>query len=91
LTYYLNRLQRLDAERDYCVTLNEDVPEEHVLARIAYTHPLYTVGTLAAQESLRRLSGKRNTLYAGAHLGNGFHEDGLPSTVAAAAALGVRW
>jgi predicted NAD/FAD-binding protein len=91
LTYYLNRLQRLEAERDYCVTLNQAVPEEHVLARLSYTHPLYTVGTLQAQEGLRRLSGARHTLYAGAHLGNGFHEDGLASGVAAAAALGVTW
>jgi predicted NAD/FAD-binding protein len=91
LTYHLNRLQQLEAERDYCVTLNQDVPEEHVLARFAYSHPLYTVGTLRAQQELRRLSGARHTLYAGAHLGNGFHEDGLAAGVAAAAALGVSW
>jgi len=91
LTYYLNKLQRLDADRDYCVTLNQDVPEEHVLARLSYTHPLFTVGTLQAQNDLRGLSGERGTHYAGAHFGNGFHEDGLASGVAAAAALGVRW
>ena len=73
------------------MTLNQDVPEEHVLARFAYSHPLYTVGTLRAQQELRRLSGARHTLYAGAHLGNGFHEDGLAAGVAAAAALGVSW
>ena len=49
------------------------------------------VGTLRGQQELRRLSGARHTLYAGAHLGNGFHEDGLASGVAAAAALGVDW
>jgi predicted NAD/FAD-binding protein len=91
LTYHLNRLQGLDADREYCVTLNEDVPAEHVLARFSYAHPQYTVGTLAAQEALRALSGRRRTHYAGAHLGNGFHEDGLASGVRAAAALGVSW
>jgi uncharacterized protein len=91
LTYYLNKLQRLEAERDYCVTLNQQVDDEHVLARFAYSHPLYTVGTLRAQDALRRLSGVRRTYWAGAHLGNGFHEDGLASGVAAAAALGVDW
>jgi uncharacterized protein len=91
LTYYLNRLQQLDAEEHYCVTLNQRVPEEHVLARLAYDHPLFTLETLAAQRGLRALSGRRRTWYAGAHHGNGFHEDGLASAVRAAAALGVDW
>ncbi len=38
LTYYLNRLQGLESDRDYCVTLNQDVAEEHVLAA-ALLHP----------------------------------------------------
>ncbi len=90
ITYHLNRLQALDAGRDYCVTLNEAVPDEHVLGRFTYEHPLYTVGTLRAQAELRALAGGR-THYAGAHLGNGFHEDGLASGVAVARALGVEW
>ncbi len=90
ITYHLNRLQGLAAERDYCVTLNEAVPEEHTLARIVYEHPLYTVDTLRAQAELPRLAGGR-THYAGAYFGNGFHEDGLASGVAVARALGVEW
>jgi predicted NAD/FAD-binding protein len=90
ITYHLNRLQALDAERDYCVTLNQDVPDEHVLERIVYAHPLYTVEALRAQAELPRLAGGR-THYAGAYFGNGFHEDGLASGVAVARALGVDW
>jgi predicted NAD/FAD-binding protein len=90
ITYHLNRLQALDAERDYCLTLNEDVPDEHVLQRFTYEHPLYTVATLHAQGELPRLAGGR-THYAGAYFGNGFHEDGLASGVAVARALGVDW
>lgn len=93
ITYHLNRLQRLEADRDYCVTLNasERVDPGHVIARLTYEHPLYTHESIAAQPELRRLSGSRHTYFAGAHLGNGFHEDGLRSGVAAAAALGVEW
>ena len=91
VTYYLNRLQQLEAERDYCVTLNEPVAEEHVLGRFTYEHPLYTVSTMRAQRELPSLSGERRTWYAGAHFGNGFHEDGLASGVRAAAGLGVAW
>ena len=90
ITYHLNRLQALEAERDYCVTLNEHVPEEHVLERFTYEHPLYTVETLRAQAELPRLAAAR-THYAGAYFGNGFHEDGLASGVAVARALGVEW
>jgi len=90
ITYHLNRLQALDTDRDYCVTLNEDVPDEHVLARFEYEHPLYTVDTLRAQRELPLLAGGR-VHFAGAYFGNGFHEDGLASAVAAARALGVEW
>ena len=91
ITYYLNRLQRLDADRDYCVTLNEHVAPEHVIERTVMEHPLYTLESLAAQRELASLSGRRRTYYAGAHHGNGFHEDGLASGVRVAAALGVDW
>ena len=91
VTYYLNRLQAIDDEIDYCVTLNERIDDEHVIRRIVYDHPLYTVDSLAAQAGLRTLSGQRHTHFAGAHHGNGFHEDGLASGVRAAAALGVKW
>jgi len=91
VTYYLNRLQRLDTEQDWCVTLNGEVAEEHVVERTTFEHPLFTPEMLAAQRELPALSGTRRTWYAGAHHGNGFHEDGLASGVAAAESLGVRW
>ena len=91
MTYLLNRLQHLDADVDYCLTLNEDVGEEHVLDRGVFEHPLYTVDAVAAQRELPSLSGVRRTYFAGAYHGNGFHEDGLASGVRAASALGVTW
>ncbi len=93
VTYYLNRLQRLDTETDYCVTLNrsDEIDPERTLMRAVYTHPLYTLESLASQAALPTLSGQRNTEYAGAYHGYGFHEDGFASGVRAAAALGVDW
>jgi len=91
ITYWLNSLQGIESDVDYCVSLNTPVREEAVIARFRYAHPLYTVATPSAQARLRELSGARGTYYAGAHLGNGFHEAGLESGVAAAAALGVAW
>lgn len=93
MTYYLNRLQNLDTDEHYCVTLNRtaEIDPERILMRTVYEHPLYTHEALRGQRELEALAGQRHTVFAGAHLGNGFHEDGLASGVRAAAALGVEW
>ncbi|GHJ37143.1 NAD(P)/FAD-dependent oxidoreductase [Streptomyces sp. TS71-3] len=92
VSYHMNRLQRLAATRDYLVTLNaaDRVGTGHVLARMVYEHPVYTLRSVAAQQRLAEL-GTAVTAYAGAYHGWGFHEDGCRSGVEAAAALGVRW
>ena len=93
ITYYLNRLQRLESDRHYCVTLNRssEIAEESVIRRIAYEHPLYTFASLEAQAELPGLNGPRRTAFAGAWQGFGFHEDGFASGLRAAAAFGVEW
>jgi predicted NAD/FAD-binding protein len=93
VTYYLNRLQRLETDKHYCVTLNRSdaVDPSRVIMRTVTQHPLFTPETLAAQRALTAVSGQRRTAYAGAHFGNGFHEDGLASGVRAAQVLGVPW
>ncbi len=73
------------------MTLNGEIADEHVVDRTVFEHPLFTTDTVAAQSELRQLSGERRTWYAGAHFGNGFHEDGLASGVAAAEGLGACW
>jgi predicted NAD/FAD-binding protein len=93
MTYYLNKLQALDAAEDWCLTLNrtDEIDEERIVDRTVFEHPLYTVESLRAQRELPGLSADRHTLYAGAYHGFGFHEDGLASGVRAAAELGVAW
>jgi predicted NAD/FAD-binding protein len=92
VSYDMNRLQRLDEPRDHVVTLNPGgrVDEDTVLARMRYTHPVYTAESVAAQATLPALSDDR-LAFAGAYHGWGFHEDGCLSGVRAAAALGVTW
>jgi predicted NAD/FAD-binding protein len=91
LTYHLNRLQRLDEDREYLVTLNparEPAPQT-VIRRMTYTHPIYTRQSVSTQSDLPRLNGGNRTHFCGAYFGNGFHEDGLVSAIAAAEDLGV--
>ncbi len=91
LTYHLNRLQNLDEDRDYLVTLNperEPAPET-VIRRMSYTHPVFTRDSVASQSELSRINGVNRTHFCGAYFGNGFHEDGFRSAVAVADDLGV--
>ncbi|MBV9595003.1 MAG: FAD-dependent oxidoreductase, partial [Actinobacteria bacterium] len=92
VSYNMNRLQRLQTDEQYVVTLNgeDSVDPDTVLARMTYEHPVYTAESVAARARLTSLNGHR-VAYAGAYHGWGFHEDGARSGVEAAAALGVNW
>jgi predicted NAD/FAD-binding protein len=92
VSYNLNRLQRLDTEVPYIVTLNgaEAVNPDKVIARMVYEHPIYTADSVAARRRLGELNDDV-IAFAGAYHGWGFHEDGCLAGVAAAASLGVDW
>jgi predicted NAD/FAD-binding protein len=92
MTYSLNRLQRLESETEYCVTLNrsDEIDPEQVIAAFEDFHPQMTLGSVAAQADLPLLNGQRHTAFAGAWQGYGFHEDGLVSGLRAASALGAQ-
>jgi uncharacterized protein len=85
VTYHMNRLQSLDADREFCVTLNRpaDIDPARVISTIDYAHPVYTHAGLAAQRSWDRISGAGRTHYCGAYWGWGFHEDGVVSALRA--------
>lgn len=92
VTYWMNRLQRHRAARDFLVTLNdrERLDPESIVATMEYEHPIYTPETVHAQSRLSSLATDR-TVYAGAYHGWGFHEDGCRSGVEAARHFGVAW
>ena len=51
--------------------------------------PAYTFRTLDGQRRVGELNGRDRIYYAGAHLGYGFHEDGVASAAHVATMLGV--
>ncbi|SIS19025.1 NAD(P)/FAD-dependent oxidoreductase [Williamsia sterculiae] len=92
VTYWMNRLQALDAGRDYFVSLNagDRVDPRSVIAEIHYSHPQYTPAAVAAQAHLPALN-TTHTAFAGAYHGWGFHEDGCRSGTLAAEHFGAGW
>ena len=85
LTYWMNNLQRLPTETPICVTLNrtEAIDPEKVIAKVDYSHPVFTPGGVAAQARHGEISGVNRTHYCGAWWGWGFHEDGVVSALRA--------
>jgi predicted NAD/FAD-binding protein len=91
VTYDMNRLQSLDADRDFCVTLNrsEAIDPERVIGAAELSHPVFTHAALAAQRRWAEVSGVRRTHYCGAYWGFGFHEDGVQSALRVCERFGV--
>ncbi|WP_456697548.1 NAD(P)/FAD-dependent oxidoreductase [Aeromicrobium sp. P5_D10] len=92
VTYWMNLLQGIESRDPFLVTLNatEQIDPATIVATMAYTHPIYTPVSVAAQRELSGLFTEQ-TVFAGAYHGWGFHEDGCRSGVDAAAALGTPW
>jgi len=92
VTYHMNRLQSLAADREFMVTLNrtEAIDPDEVIRVIDYAHPVFTPEGVRAQERWDEISGVRRTHYCGAYWGWGFHEDGIWSALRVSEALGGR-
>lgn len=90
VTYWMNKLQPLDTEQQFFVTLNpaREPDPDLVHYEKMYDHPIFDLSTLEAQKRLLDIMGHRQIWYAGAHFGYGFHEDGLQSGLYAAEKLG---
>jgi len=85
LTYHMNRLQRLDSQQQYFVTLNsrELIGTDRIVYETRYEHPVFTAGAVAAQQRKHEIDGARRTFYCGAYWRYGFHEDGVLSALSA--------
>ena len=85
VTYDMNRLQSLSADRQFCVTLNrtEAIDPAKIIRRIDYDHPVFTRAGMAAQHRHGEISGRNRTHYCGAYWRWGFHEDGVWSALRA--------
>jgi len=82
-------LQPLPFAQPVVVSLNplrEPAPDK-VLASYQYAHPVFDSAAIEAQQRLPEIQGHQHVWFCGAWTGYGFHEDGLKSGRAVAAAL----
>ena len=79
VTYYMNRLQNLNTQQNYFVSLNleKQIDPSKVIRHIAYMHPVFNQQAINAQNQFSEINGIKNTWYCGAYWRNGFHEDGV--------------
>lgn len=85
MSYWMNRLHRLEAERQYFVTLNrtDALDPAKIIDVVRCAHPVMTHEAVAAQRRWDEVSGTDRVHYCGAYWRWGFHEDGCWSAIRA--------
>ena len=91
VSYDMTRLQKLDTQNSYFVTLNpqRSIPQAHIIKQMNYTHPQYSFEAFNSQKDLPSLNENQNTFFCGSYFGYGFHEDGVNSALAVGKKFGV--
>ncbi|KAF7030074.1 hypothetical protein CFC21_041689 [Triticum aestivum] len=87
VTYWLNKIQKIESVRPFLVTLNPPRVPDHVLLKWSTSLPVPSVAAAKAYLQLDQIQGKRGIWFCGAYQGHGFHEDGLKAGKAAAQGL----
>ncbi|PKI14843.1 NAD(P)/FAD-dependent oxidoreductase [Colwellia sp. 12G3] len=83
VTYNMNILQGIQSKHAFCVTLNQkdDIDPKEILREFTYHHPVFSAGSIKAQQQRHTICGHNHTHFAGAYWHSGFHEDGVRSAV----------
>lgn len=81
LSYHMNALQDLDADVEFCVSINQKdrIDRNTILYQTDYSHPVYTLKSVAARQRWSEISGVNKLHFCGAYWEHGFHEDGVRS------------
>lgn len=84
--YWMNSLQGVSDKRNYFVSINGEhrIKPQHILKRIEYEHPLFSLKAMNAQAELPKLnqiSPLQTTYFCGSYFKYGFHEDAFTSAL----------
>ena len=83
VTYWMNKLQNIKNSKPLFLSLNPIMPpkENSIFKVIEYEHPIFDIKAINSKKLLKNIQGYRNTWHCGAWSGNGFHEDGITSSI----------
>ena len=92
VTYWMNKLQNIKNSKPLFLSLNPvKTPKEITIFKvIEYEHPIFDLESINSKKLLENIQGYKNTWYCGAWQGNGFHEDGIESSVKLAKEFGIK-
>jgi predicted NAD/FAD-binding protein len=82
--YWMNSLQGVSEKKNYFVSINAlpgSIDEKKIIREIDYTHPLFDVPAIKAQNELQSLNKKGPLYFCGSYFKYGFHEDAYASAV----------
>ncbi|MCH6257248.1 FAD-dependent oxidoreductase [Puniceicoccaceae bacterium K14] len=81
--YWMNSLQKIDSQRNYFVSIDYEgsLASESIHWQTMYTHPLFDTHAIKAQPQLHALNENGRIKFCGSYFRNGFHEDGLWSSL----------
>jgi len=95
LHYLINRLQPLPWQQPVLVSLNPDparpIAPAQVLGSYDYSHPVFDLAAIRAQQQLPKLQGRSHLWFCGAWARYGFHEDGLSSALDVVQRMRAQW
>ncbi|WP_339803633.1 FAD-dependent oxidoreductase [uncultured Marinobacter sp.] len=92
VSYNMNILQNFqEAPETLCVTLNRtrDIDPERIIERYSYSHPVFSLPAVAAQQRYQDIGNRNRSHFCGAYWFNGFHEDGVRSALRVTEAFGI--
>jgi predicted NAD/FAD-binding protein len=82
--YWMNSLQQVSKRKNYFVSINAidgSVDKKKIIKEIDYTHPLFDVPAIQAQDELQSLNRTGPLYFCGSYFKYGFHEDAYASAV----------
>jgi len=81
--YYMNSLQGVSNKKDYFISIDDHgtIRPSSILCEIDYTHPVFSLGAIRAQEELPLINRDGPLYFCGSYFKYGFHEDAFTSAL----------